>query len=62
MKTTKEIIEEKKAIVAKMKTTKEIIDEKKAIVAKMKGISVEEYERINNEQVNLILNFLNNGK
>ena len=45
-----------------MKTTKEIIDEKKAKVAKMKGISIEEYERRNNEQVNFILNFLNNGK
>ena len=45
-----------------MKTTKEIIDEKKAKVAKMEGISIEEYERRNDEQVNFILNFLNNGK
>ena len=45
-----------------MKTAKEIIEEKKAKVAKMKGISIEEYERRNDEQVNFILNFLNNGK
>ena len=45
-----------------MKTAKEIIAEKKLKVAKMEGISVEEYERRNNEQVNFILNFLNNGK
>ena len=45
-----------------MKTAKEIIEEKKAKVSKMKGISVEEYERRNDEQVNFILNFLNNGK
>ena len=45
-----------------MKTAKEIIEEQKVKVAKMKGISVEEYERRNDEQVNFILNFLNNGK
>ena len=45
-----------------MKTTKEIIDEKKAKVAKMEGISVEEYDKRNEERVDFIINFLNNGK